>query len=227
MYIKNKMRTANEADDSNTFSAIPADISLDEFKRSYVGADASNKRTKTPTIIVGCGVMKDGTEFVAYKSLGSAMAKTSLVTTLAKFVRGFVADPTGSAPAGTAPDISSYGDTAYKTKATPHRAYVVGSFVKNTGEDCLVLDSPNSPQEFSWTTVQMFNRRYTPVEDAGSQEALESGTSLEDDAANMAAELPKKEWSSYETMKHALVPKYKDSVPYDTIISVIVASLDI
>ena len=47
------------------------------------------------------------------------------------------------------------------------------------------------------------------------------------DAADMAAELPKKEWSSYETMKDALVPKYQDSVPYDTIISVIVAALDI
>lgn len=206
--------------------AIPADISLDDFKRSYVGATAFNKRSKTPTEIVGCGVMKDGTEFVAYKSLGSAMAKTSLVTPLVKFVRMFVAEATGSAPEGTAPDISSYGDTAYSTKATPHPAYVVGSFVKNTGEDCLVLDSPASVQEFSWTTVQMFNRRYTPKESAGSQEALESGTSLEDDAANMAADLPKKEWSSYKKMQEALVPKYQDSVPYDTIISVIVASLD-
>lgn len=211
----------------HTLPAIPADISLEDFKRSYVGANAFNKRSRTPTVIVGCGVMKDGTEFVAYKSLGTALAKTSLVTSLAKFVRIFVADPTGSAPAGTAPDISSYGDTAYKTKATPHPAYVVGSFVKNTGEDCLVLDSPDSPQEFSWTTVQMFNRRYTPIEGAGSQEALESGTALEDDAAKMAAELPKKEWSSYETMKDTLVPKYQDSVPYDTIISVIVAALDI
>jgi len=211
----------------HTLPAIPADISLEDFKRSYVGANAYNKRSRTPTVIVGCDVMKDGTKFVAYKSLGTALAKTSLVTTLEKFVRIFVADATGSAPAGAAPDISSYGDTAYKTKATPLPAYVVGSFVKDTGEDCLVLDSPGSPQEFSWTTVQMFNRRYTPVDGAGSQEALESGTSLEDDAANMAAELPKKEWSSYETMKDALVPKYQDSVPYDTIISVIIASLDI
>lgn len=222
-----RLGTLDPSEFEHTLSTIPADISLEDFKRSYVGANAFNKRSRTPTVIVGCGVMKDGTEFVAYKSLGTAMAKTSLVTTLAKFVRIFVADPTGSAPAGTAPDISSYGDTAYKTKATPHPAYVVGSFVKDTGEDCLVLDSPNSPQEFSWTTVQMFNRRYTPIESAGSQEALESGTSLEDDAANMAAELPKKEWSSYETMKDALVPKYQDSVPYDTIISVIVAALDI
>lgn len=211
----------------HAMTSIPADISLEDFKRSYVGANAFNKRSKTPTVIVGCGVMNDGTEFVAYKSLGSAWAKTSLVTTLEKFVRIFVAEPTGSAPTGTAPDISRYGDTAYKTKATPHPAYVVGSFIKDTGEDCLVLDSPSSPQEFSWTTVQMFNRRYTPIEGAGSQEARESGTSLEDDAANMAAELPKKEWSSYETMKDALVPKYQDSVPYDTIISIIVAALDI
>ena len=207
--------------------AIPDDISLEDFKRTYVGVTGLNKRSRTPTVIVGCGVMKDGTEFVAYKSLGSAMAKTALVTSLQKFARNFVAAPTGSAPAGAAPDISSYGDTAYRAKSSPYPAYVVGSFIKDTGEDCLVLDSPDSAQEFSWTTVQMFDRRYTPIEGAGSQEALESGTALEDDAANMAAELPKKEWSSYETMKDALVPKYQDSVPYDTIISVIVAALDI
>ena len=207
--------------------AIPDDISLEDFKRTYVGVTGFNKRSRTPTVIVGCGVMKDGTEFVAYKSLGSALAKTALVTSLQKFARNFVAAPTGSAPAGTAPDISRYGDTAYRTKSTPYPAYVVGSFIKDTGEECLVLDSPDSAQEFSWTTVQMFDRRYAPIEGAGSQEARESGTSLEDDAANMAAELPKKEWSSYETMKDALVPKYQDSVPYDTIISVIVAALDI
>ncbi len=159
---------------------IPKDISLEEFSRRYIGAEGVNKRAETECRIVGCGTLDDGTEcrivgcgtlddgteYVAYQSHGSAAAKKKLITPLRNFVRNFVALPEGKMPNGTPMDISELSGATYTTKATPHPAHVIGSFIDYSEADCLVLDSPDSIQRYSWTTLTDFNKRYTRVSES-------------------------------------------------------------
>ena len=146
--------------------AIPKDITLSEFARKYVGAKGKNKTTQTPIDISGCCTLEDGTECVAYFSHGSAASKKKLVTPLKNFARNFVAPPEGKMPSGAPMDISDFDGIKYTTKSTPHPAYVVGSFINTAGDDCLVLDSPDSIQRYSWATLDDFNKRYTRVSES-------------------------------------------------------------
>ena len=148
--------------------AIPADISLPEFSRKYVGAEGKNKTTRTPADISGVCTLEDGTECVAYFSHGNGFGKKRLVTSLKNFISHFTAPATGSDPGGRAPDTSNY-DGKYRGNRTPVPAYVVGSFVNSDGEGCLVLFSEGSPQPYSWVLQSDFDRRYTPMTESAAR----------------------------------------------------------
>lgn len=143
---------------------IPDGISLAEFSRKYVGADATNKRVGTPCHIAGCGTLDDGTEFVAYKSEGTGWGKKYRVTSLTTFVKIFGAIPVAkhSRNSVIGPDISEYIGKEYYDKRDVRnpRVYVVGSFISDEGRNCVVVEYVSGSDKYGWMGEGSFELNY-------------------------------------------------------------------
>lgn len=154
----------NAGDYSRGSIDIPDNISLVEFSRKYVGAGAINKRVGTPCHITGCGVLDNGTEFVAYKSEGTGWGKKCRVTPLTTFVKIFGAIPAAKRSRNSiiGPDISEYLGKEYydKRAARNPRVRVVGSFISDEGRDSVVVEYLSGSDKYGWVSTGCFELNY-------------------------------------------------------------------